>query len=89
MTKYITYRDDGVAMVPFIVAESIATTQKTKIKRLICTLVLTLFLLIFTNSLWIQVFIHAYHDYSKRNVPHIEEENGKMYDFGKTFKVRD
>ncbi len=87
MTKYITYRDDGVAMIPFIVAESIATTQKTKIKRLICTWVLTLFLLIFTNILWIEIFIHAYHDYNKRNEPPIEEEvesdeNGKMDDFG-------
>ena len=31
MIKYITYRDDGVAMIPFLVAESVATTQKTKI----------------------------------------------------------
>ena len=74
MTKYISYRDDGVAMIPFLVAESVATTQKTKIKRLICTLVLTLFLLIFTNILWLEIFIHAYQDYNKRNDPHIEEE---------------
>ena len=73
MTKYISYRDDGVAMIPFLVAESVATTQKTKIKRLICTLVLTLFLLIFTNILWLEVFIHAYQN-NKRNEPHIEEE---------------
>lgn len=74
MTNYISYRDDGVAMIPFLVAESVATTQKTKIKRLICTLVLTLFLLIFTNILWLEIFIHAYQDYNKRNDPHIEEE---------------
>ena len=74
MTKYITYRDDGVAMIPFIVAESIATTQKTKIKRLICTWVLTLFLLIFTNILWLEIFIHAYHDYNKLGEPPIEKE---------------
>ena len=74
MTKYIAYREDGVAMIPFIVAESIATTQKTKIRRLICTWVLTLFLLIFSNILWLEIFIHAYHDYNKSNEPHIEEE---------------
>lgn len=74
MIKYITYRDDGVAMIPFLVAESVATTQKTKIKRLICTWVLTLFLLIFTNILWLEIFIHAYQNYNKRNDPHIEEE---------------
>lgn len=74
MTKYITYREDGVAMIPFIIAESMATTQKTKIRRLICTWVLTLFLLIFSNILWLEIFIHAYHDYSKSNEPHIEEE---------------
>lgn len=74
MIKYITYRDDGVAMIPFLVAESVATAQKTKIKRLICTWALTLFLLIFTNILWIEIFIHAYQDYNKRNDPHIEEE---------------
>ena len=77
MIKYITYRDDGVAMIPFLVAESVATTQKTKIKRLICTWVLTLFLLIFTNILWLEIFIHAYQDYNKRNDPHIEEEKKK------------
>lgn len=74
MTKYIAYRDDGVAMIPFLVAESVATTQKSKIKRLICTWVLTLFLLIFTNILWLQVFIHAYQNYNKHNEPRIEEE---------------
>ena len=74
MTKYITYRDDGVAMIPFLVAESIATSQKTKIKRLMCAWVLTLFLLIFCNILWVEIFIHAYHDYSKRSEPRIEEE---------------
>lgn len=74
MTKYITYRDDGVAMIPFLVAESIATSQKTKIKRLMCAWVLTLFLLIFCNILWVEIFIHAYRDYNKHSEPRIEEE---------------
>lgn len=74
MTKYITYRDDGVAMIPFLVAESIATSQKTKIKRLMCAWALTLFLLIFCNILWVEIFIHAYRDYNKRSEPRIEEE---------------